>query len=73
MDTSDLTPSNQGETWVRHTRNYLKGVDPTLELVFMHAMRDAGYPQVAAALALEALCADFLAGFHPPRKPAVSS
>ncbi len=54
--------SAQGETWVRHTRNYLKGVDPLLVDVFIRAMRGAGYPSVSPALALEAICADFLAG-----------
>jgi hypothetical protein len=60
--------SDQGETWYRHTLHYLRGIDPTLEILFEHAMLDAGYPKVAAGLALEAICADFLAGFHPSRK-----
>lgn len=54
--------SRQAKTWVAHTRRYLEGVDPPLAGVFMAAMTRAGYPGVSAADALEAICADFLAG-----------
>lgn len=57
--------SQQGETWIAHTKHYLRGVDPALEGVFDQAMDVAGFPRVSAAEAMEAICADFLAGCRP--------
>ena len=54
--------SAQAETWVKHTLNYLGASDEALAALFLHAMARAGYPTVSAADALEAICADFLAG-----------
>jgi hypothetical protein len=54
--------SYQGPSWYHHTVAYLKGVDPNLAEVFTQAMERAGFPEVNAAEALEAICADFLAG-----------
>ena len=57
--------SAQSDAVVRHIAHYLGSIDPALADLFMHAIRDAGYPGVSAADALEAICADFLAGPHP--------
>jgi hypothetical protein len=58
--------SQQAETWVAHTKRYLAAVDPHLADVFLQAMREAGYPAVSAADALEGILADFLAGARRP-------
>lgn len=49
-----------GAAWMRHTEAYLQ--EPDLIKVFRLAMRQAGFPAVSAAAALESICADFLAG-----------
>ena len=55
--------SYQADAWVRHTQYYLIGTgDEALAEVFMRALMAAGYPTVSPAMALEAICADFLAG-----------
>jgi hypothetical protein len=54
--------SAQADTWVRHTLNYLGASDEALAALFLQTMERAGYPGVSAADALEAICADFLAG-----------
>lgn len=54
--------SAQADTWMKHTMRYLGGSDEALAGVFLQAMERAGYPAVSAAEALEAICADFLAG-----------
>lgn len=51
-----------GDALMRHVDAYLRGVDPNLALVFREAMKRAGFPDISAALALENICADFLAG-----------
>lgn len=53
-----MTP--HGASWMRHTEAYLQ--ERALINVFRLAMRRAGFPEVSAAAALEAICADFLAG-----------
>jgi hypothetical protein len=60
--------SSQGETWLRHTKAYLKGAGgDALVAVFERAMGQAGYPESAPADCLEAMCADFLSGFPCPK------
>lgn len=54
--------SVRAETWVKHSMHYLGAVDEALANLFLQAMERAGYPGVSAADALEAICADFLAG-----------
>ena len=57
-----------GAAWMRHTEAYLK--DRDLIKVFRLAMKRAGFPEVSAAAALEAICADFLAGvLRPMHRP----
>ena len=56
--------TNAGEVWYRHTGHYLDGVDPTLGDLYRRMMKRAGYPQVSAATALEAILADFQSGLH---------
>lgn len=53
-----------GAAWMRHTEAYLQ--DRDLIRVFRLAMKRAGFPTVSAAWALEAICADFLAGTGRP-------
>jgi hypothetical protein len=55
--------SYQASAWHRHTLAYLTGIDPHLEDLFVRAMSRAGFPQVGEAAALEAILADFLAGY----------
>lgn len=62
--------SLQAETWMKHTCHYLDGVDAALTALFLEAMARAGYPGVTAPQALEAICADFLAGAVPSRRDA---
>lgn len=54
--------SLQADTWVRHTCHFLDGADPALGTLFRLALERAGYPEVSAVHAMEAICADFLAG-----------
>ena len=58
--------STQANTWVRHTLKYLGASDEHLADLFLQAMTRAGYPGVSAADAVEAICADFLAGAPLP-------
>ncbi len=57
-----LKATYQALAWYGHTFKYLGGIDPNLATVFTQAMQAAGYPGVSAAEAIEAICADFLAG-----------
>ena len=61
--------SLHAETWVRHTEHYLTAIDPALAALWRQAMLRAGYPSVSPAEALEAICADFLAGPSGPQGP----
>ena len=54
--------SHQSDTFYRLASHYLDGVDPTLGDLWRRMMRRAGYPQVSAAVALEAILADFQSG-----------
>lgn len=55
--------SKQAETWLKHTRAYLQGSGGSdLVKVFDRALARADFPNVSPAEALEAVCADFLAG-----------
>jgi len=55
-----MRPTPHGAAWMRHTEAYLQ--DRDLIKVFRLAMQRAGFPEVSAAAALEAICADFLSG-----------
>lgn len=55
--------SYQASAWYQHTLHYLAGIDAPLADMFVRAMKRAGFPSVGEAAALEAILADFLAGF----------
>ena len=59
----------QASAWYRHSLNYLTGIDPHLADMFVRAMKRAGFPTVGEAAALEAILADFLAGYDLHESP----
>ncbi len=54
--------SQQAETWVKHTVNYLGAVDEALADLFLQALERADYPRLSPAEAMENILADFLSG-----------